>query len=291
MRQPGRRFVYAFSLSPDGFQVFYFDRSGVVHSTVLDLNRDAVTLVQFIRMLGNPDISSLGFDPTLYWENGRQYVDIATNSSAIKYEIDRVLFQRPSLFQSGTLCWVIREVGSEAQVLMKDNWSDNDLTPESDTLSLLAERNIPGVSRLLHVDSSYVDHRLTINALRAGQCITGGEHKERVFSRIILELHGPSVQQCQTGLQMLRALRDAISGTPIYLTYCPYLYFLFTAHQQLAKSGILHRDICPDNILLGEEGAPSGQRGFLVDFGKASVCERGKVPAEKDVLTVSQGFR
>ena len=217
--QPGRRFVYGFSLSPDGFQVYYFDRSGVVHSALLDLNKDAVTFVQFIRMLGDPDLKSLGFDQTLYWENGRQYVDIAAKLpkspagfAMTKYGVDRILFQRPSLFQSGTLCWVVKKVGEETQVLMKDSWLDDDLTPEFETLPLVNQHEIPGVARLLHIDPSFVDRQLMIATLRTEQGIAGGEYKDRFFSRIVLQLRGPSIQHGRSGLQILRALRDVISS-------------------------------------------------------------------------------
>lgn len=61
-------------------------------------------------------------------------------------------------------------------------------------------------------------------------------------------------------------------------------------HYLLVKSGVLHRNISPDNILIGKINAPRGQRGVLIDLEKATLCERGKTPVDKEVPTVRSNF-
>lgn len=67
-----------------------------------------------------------------------------------------------------------------------------------------------------------------------------------------------------------------------------------TAHRILVNDReVLHRDVSQNNILLGRDGAPVGQRGVLVDFDMAVHGERplgqspGDFKAVSSIISVS----
>ena len=214
MHQPGRRFVFGLALSRDSFQLIYFDRSGAVESVSVDIHADAIQLVQVIRMLGDNDLSRLGFDPSIYWSDGRQYVDVEHPTSdplkpaLLQYKIQRVLFQRPHMVERGTTCWVVKEAGSEESLLMKDTLQAEDHTGEQ-FLNLVNVERIPGVAGLLFAAKT---RDSSISSLRQDQCITTTGHKNRVFYRLLSQLQGPSICHFQSGVRLLQALRDVVHG-------------------------------------------------------------------------------
>ena len=195
----------------------YFDRSGAVECMPLNIHANAAQLVQVVRMLGDHDLYTLGFDPSIYWEDGRRYVDVmgqapgARKVSSRKYEIEQVLFQRPLLMDRGTTCWVVKEVGGTESLLMKDTWQD-DGRREREFLTFANKRGISGVRKLLFVDKTRAGKPLSISTLRLDQSIPIIAHRERTFSRLLLELQGPSIRHFDSGLQLLQGLRDAVDG-------------------------------------------------------------------------------
>ncbi|KAJ2915010.1 hypothetical protein MD484_g5420, partial [Candolleomyces efflorescens] len=90
------------------------------------------------------------------------------------------------------------------------------------------------------------------------------------FVRIVLGLSSPNEEDIgldtsihwriedgrKSAKQLLGALRDAIAG-----------------HRNLHKRGTLHRDVSPQNVLLGKPGAEPGERGILIDFDMATRCD------------------
>jgi len=198
----------------------YFDRGGVVESAPLDIHANADRLVQLVRMLGDHDLGNLGFDPSVFWDNGRRYVNVlyqalgARKFSSRKYEIERVIFQRPQLFDRGTTCWVVREVGTTQSVLMKDIWEEGQ---REDFLTFVTKRGVSGVRKLLGVDKTWFRSPLTISSLRLGQSIRSTGRESRIFSRALLELQGPSIRHFDSGLQLLQVLRDAVQGKFLFV--------------------------------------------------------------------------
>ncbi|CAA7267326.1 unnamed protein product [Cyclocybe aegerita] len=78
----------------------------------------------------------------------------------------------------------------------------------------------------------------------------------RVRVRITLKAYGGAIDYCENGAQLLYAFHDAVAG-----------------HQKLWDRGILHRDISLNNILLGNTGAPVGERGIAIDLDIAVLLE------------------
>jgi len=203
----------------------YFDRSGAVESVPLDIHAGAMQLVQIIRMLGDNDLSGLGFDPSIYWSNGHRFVDVARTTSGsrkpapLQYQIESVLFQRPRMVERGTTCWVVKDFGSGESLLMKDAWQDED-QGEEDFLTLANEKAIAGVGKLLFVDNTRTSD---ISSLRGEECIATANHRNRVFRRLFLELQGPSIRHFDSGVHLLQALRDVADGIPFLQPSCIHL--------------------------------------------------------------------
>jgi len=48
---------------------------------------------------------------------------------------------------------------------------------------------------------------------------------------------------------------------------------MFLGHETLVDQGIIHRDMSPGNLYLGQAGCPKGWEGFVGDLELASVAE------------------
>lgn len=193
------------------FQLFYFDRSGAACTRRIDIHQDAVTFVQLVQFLSNPDLSTLGFDPNVYWDDDQRYMDILSGERVIKYSVESILFQHPAIFGSNTTCWVARETGTKARVVIKDKWRGEGCDSEADLLVTAREAAIPGVTCLLAVDETCAaEGVLTTPLLRQSQCLNTAADKNYVFSRIVVQLCGPSIRHFRSGLHMLQTFRDSI---------------------------------------------------------------------------------
>jgi len=289
LHQPGRRFVYCFSLTPELFQLFLFDRNGVVKSQSIDIHKSAVQFVQAIQMLAGETLSTMGFDPSIYWEDGAQFVDVVNRvdgaAVTIKYRIDRVISRKVLIGGCGTLCWGLTEPVGGRRFVMKDIWLKDEDVREEEFLYAAQQAGITGVTKLHLVDQTHAIHPPSILSHRRDQGLSGDVSANRTFSRLILEDAGPSICHFESGLQFLQALRAAIESKCWLLAVVLQSLTSVLAHLRLVKAGILHRDICPSHILLGQqEGSPAG---VLADFKSATRCDRGKTPAEKDAFVVS----
>ena len=203
------------------FQFFYFDRSGVSLIETVDIHQNAITFVQLVRFLANPDLSTLGFDPKLYWEGNQRRVDIVNGSRTVKYQVDCVMSHGPAMFGSGTTCWVAREVGTRTQLVIKDNWHGGEFVGEAELLTAAKEAGVPGMTGTLVVDESYTAEKsLTTSLLRQGQGLGSIGHENRVFSRIVMDPYGPSIRHFKSGLNLLQAFRDSIESTFYFPVRC-----------------------------------------------------------------------
>ena len=217
LHQPGRRFVFGLILSSDSFQLVYFDRSGAVECMPVDIHADAAQLVQVIRLLGDPNLSRLGLDPSIYWEIGGQHVDIrgirpgSRKRVLSKYEIERVHYQLRPLVQEGTTIWTVKEVASGERVLVKRIWHAGE-SNEGRLLSVAKQKGVEGVGNLHFVEKTSLP-LLSISSLRTDQCFHSIGHVERWFSQIVIaEFPGPSIAHFESGLQLVQALHDVIAG-------------------------------------------------------------------------------
>jgi len=191
------------------------------------------------------------------------------------------------MFGTGNTCWIAQEVGTKKKVVIKDKWHEEGCDSEADLLLAAGEAAVRGVACLLAVDETFsAKQPLTTSLLRQSQCLDTTSNKNQVFSRIVLEIYGPSIQHFRSGLQLLQAFRDSIQSMFSPFSAASLLTPTIAAHHHLVKAGILHRDISAENIRLGPMNAPPGQCAILLDLAQGSHCERGKPPSQKDAFVV-----
>ena len=70
-----------------------------------------------------------------------------------------------------------------------------------------------------------------------------------------------------------------------------------SGHETLVNQGVLHRDMSPGNLYLGEAGCPEGWEGFVADLELASaaqaitIAEKIEHPPEQDQLNQRYDFK
>jgi len=180
--------------------------------------------------------------------------------------------------------------------MMKDKWQGKEWGTEVEMLTVVRKARVPGVVQLVLFDETHpADKPMSTAFVRQSLGIYNPEDQNLMFTRTVLELHGQgqSISHFESGLQLLQAFRDAINGESslsLPFHFSPDADAYIVGHYHLVKAGILHRDISADNILLGEQNAPVGQRAILIDLGRATRCDRGRCPPESDVITVRLSF-
>lgn len=219
--QPGRRFIYAFSVSLTAFQLFFFDRSGAVHTEKLDIHQDALTFVRVVRFLIKPDLDTLGFDPKFYWDGNQRQIKVFSGGKVTKYHLEDIVSQDYTMHSKNTICWVGRRAGKGKQFLIKDKWNEEEWSEEADMLIVARDARVPGVSQLVAIDETFPATKpMSTSLLRQQHKILIPEARNLVFSRTVLELHGSPICCFESGLQLLQAFRDSIHGASFILLFC-----------------------------------------------------------------------
>ncbi|KAJ6466539.1 hypothetical protein C8R47DRAFT_1223971 [Mycena vitilis] len=274
IHQHNRRFVYVPLMTDTTIRVIQFDRSGAQASRPINYHQDPIFFIQLVVLFSSLKEELLGYDISIYWKNGKRmmkvrpdeiWVDNGTDkpawqaSDAIEFEIvdkdggpskdPAPFFARRTIRSRGTICWRVQYGGQ--QYLVKDYWGVAGRTPESVFLKDAAL--IKGIGRL----HAYDDNRDSTYALRGfaadGALYSDTEEKclvpNRIFTRLVLRMYGRTLNNAPSGLHLLRAVRDIVSG-----------------HRDILRDkDILHRDISFNNLLL----ASGEEDGVLIDFDMA----------------------
>ncbi|KAJ2915684.1 hypothetical protein MD484_g4717, partial [Candolleomyces efflorescens] len=251
IQQPNRNFVRSISITGRNARLFQFDRSGAQYSPTFDIHDDPHTFIRLILGLSSLDERVLGLDDTIQWTlgpDGRKVGGtlrtVSLDNSVITYELvmSQGPFARTSLCGRGTTCWVVKAANGE-KFIVKDYWVAGGRPSES---NLLREVNgLPGICQVV----SFEDDRMRTEHFREPVTTQDDTFKNRTKIRIVMKAYGPSIENFTSVTQLLSALRDAIA-----------------AHKSLLDRNIIHRDISPNNILLGVDDEGEGDRGVLIDL-------------------------
>ncbi|RXW19745.1 hypothetical protein EST38_g6119 [Candolleomyces aberdarensis] len=116
------------------------------------------------------------------------------------------------------------------------------------------------------------DYWVTDDQMREFELLDGVKDDafpNRTSVRIVMKAYGPTIEKFKSIEQLLAALRDAIA-----------------AHQALLSRNIIHRDISPNNILLGPDNAEEGEQGVIIDL---DVALRSAGASSQTVIDVKKG--
>ncbi|KAJ2929420.1 hypothetical protein H1R20_g7683, partial [Candolleomyces eurysporus] len=251
MQQPNRQFFRSLLITEKKVQLFHFDRSGAQYSPPLKMHDHPEAFVRLVLGLTTTNERALGLDDSIQWvtaPNGTKTAGslktIGCDSTVVTYDL--VMGEGPiirsGLLGRGTTCWVAKNKRGE-KFIVKDYWVADNRISECELLEEV--KGLKGVCQMV----SYEDNRAqTVHFRGDTSTFEEGVFQNRTSVRIVMKAHGPSLENFTSMKQVLGALRDAIA-----------------AHKALLSRNIIHRDISPNNILLGED-AGEGLRGVLIDL-------------------------
>ncbi|KAG6147827.1 hypothetical protein E4U37_007778 [Claviceps purpurea] len=258
-RQPTRRFIHAFTLTGTTMETWVFDRSGPYSGTTFNVHEEPERFVQVLcgyLMMGDEE---LGLDVFTEEKDGRRFVTIPVNPCAtetIPLELNpKPISYRRSIVSRATTCFPAKPIGAqEFDTVVKYSWIPSTWTPEADLLRKANEHRVKGVAKTV----GYEREITRISKLRDGLAFST-PHKDqipyddRVLHVLAVTPLGRPLDEFGSILELLECLRDAIK-----------------AHRSLyMESGILHRDISINNIIITEPAKADGYKGMLIDLDLA----------------------
>ncbi|KAG6221742.1 hypothetical protein E4U26_005784 [Claviceps purpurea] len=258
-RQPTRRFIHAFTLTGTTMETWVFDRSGPYSGTTFNVHEEPERFVQVLcgyLMMGDEE---LGLDVFTEEKDGRRFVTIPVNPCAtetIRLELNpKPISYRRSIVSRATTCFPAKPIGAqEFDTVVKYSWISSTWTPEADLLRKANEHRVKGVAKTV----GYEREITRISKLRDGLAFST-PHKDqipyddRVLHVLAVTPLGRPLDEFGSILELLECLRDTIK-----------------AHRSLyMESGVLHRDISINNIIVTEPAKADGYKGMLIDLDLA----------------------
>ncbi|TEB22233.1 hypothetical protein FA13DRAFT_1778868 [Coprinellus micaceus] len=228
--QPNRLYVRSLVLTESKARLFHFDRAGAEITPPFDIHQHPGTLVRLVAGLCSANKRVLGLDTSVQWT---------------------IVDQKKS---EGTIT-DHRTPDTLEELVVKDSWRIDGLRAEDELLKLV--KDTPGVVHMV----SYEIGRGETKDFRCPSTI--GSFQNRVATRVTTKAYGCSVEHFKSVVQLLSAIRDAIASRPSPHAFQP------TKGLVADDIGILHRDVSDQNVLLGKDDAPEGERGVLTDFDLA----------------------
>ncbi|KAF6760793.1 hypothetical protein DFP72DRAFT_881490 [Ephemerocybe angulata] len=213
-----------------------------VQTAWLNIHDHPRTFIRLILGLSSPRDSALGLDTSVQWtiKNGAKVAGtIATLDASgknVKHQLMMGVpyFVKHSVRGSGTVCWIAKNKAGK-RIMIKDAWRTDAQVPEYTFLE--HAKGVAGVAQILATEDDLVQtktHRV------GGFDFASPDFYNRTMCRVTMECYGSPLHKFTSQRQALAALRDAIKEMFRW-----------------------------ENILLGEDGAPVGRRGVLIDLEMA----------------------
>ncbi|KAJ3556690.1 hypothetical protein NM688_g1890 [Phlebia brevispora] len=292
-KDPRRRFAFGFTAEDASIKLWYCDRSQIVVSSPFNFLKEYRTLLWFILSLSFSELHQLGWDPTMreiHVDNHLQY-DITVRSADAETVVYRTLgllsdSNTHDILGRGTRVWkAVKLVDGEAAgspVALKDAWVDSTREREGDNVSQILQggfaKEHPELNEHImkvqtHGDvfvAGVQDHTPTFlcsgsasaNELspRAAQSrLRKGDSAPvpqfQVHYRIVYQEVGESLAEVTSLYTVFKALEEALYGVLV-----------------MHKSGWVHRDLSPGNIVIVDGAARVTDLEYAT-----SEASRGKV--------------
>ncbi|KAG1785034.1 uncharacterized protein HD556DRAFT_1314580 [Suillus plorans] len=265
--QPWRRFILLFSISKLKLRAHYLDRSGMVVSEPLQIDRFPIRFVDVLNTITLANRSSLGFDPTIHICNSCNTVPSHTNlpdgfdtmlpgaigwvydNDQNVYWIMEILWKSRGFFKRGTVCYRVRDKFGREYAL-KDCWVNEDVKDvEIDFLK--AVDGIQNVVQLVKYWDVLYDGQPDSTSHIRSHCPTFVFEK-KIHRRILLTPCGLPLTQFNDIPELIGVFRD-----------------LVVAHKAMVGRRVLHGDLSPNNIIIYEG------KGYFIDFDHAKFLDTG----------------
>jgi hypothetical protein len=255
----------------------------------------------------------LGFDPTIRASGDVKYIDIERNDKIERLIIDEVMRRAPCIAGRATVCWrAHRKEDPRSPLVIKDSWQYPDRDEEGELLRDATSKGVANIARYYHHETVRVqgvnddiqqsirkglditkatNYRLgrTTPQSSANASVSRKERSSsagvkrpssdadatlppikrsrpaspanastnRVHRRVILRDYGKPIYKAGSPMALLSALEGCVEG-----------------HELLYRSGLLHRDISINNLMVNEDDRNPSWRAFLIDLDLAVRAQR-----------------
>ncbi|KAF8641985.1 hypothetical protein AX16_009758 [Volvariella volvacea WC 439] len=266
-QQVHRMYVYTVLINQNEVQILLYDRAGVIYSNPINYHEHPEQFILWICGISSSNLSKIGFDTSIYWSLTRRMLDFADAETKKRFQllIPGALFRRLTLVGRGTICWIATAVVGSKEVLVKQYWRSIHRPGEDTFLRHL--KGLPGIAEILGYQ--YLEK---VSSFRLIPQPT--DFRDRVLMRIMMRAEGGTIDRCESQLEIVETLRDAVHG-----------------HWNAWKNKILHRDVNNGNILRGKPEAEKGYRGILSDFDMAIWTDRTESLNGVDIRTGDRTFQ
>ncbi|KAL5522096.1 hypothetical protein ACEPAF_1953 [Sanghuangporus sanghuang] len=253
----GRRFTLLFSLIDDNIALYKYDRSGVLISKVYNVHHAPMTFMRIIVGLALGEDYFLGFDPSFFSRDGKDYVEL--NDKA--YEIVEVIYRHSVIRGRGSVVLHVIDEETGEDLAIKDQWVDTAREKKEDYwLRLLEARNAQNVARL-------VDHQLVRFEVGDEGIVNDDTASDR--EDVPAEL--------KEGIEIREHRRIGVTPFGVNLKYFRSLKELVSVFRDFAegirsiyKADVFHRDISRHNLIIARKPDEPIGKGYVIDLDCAA---------------------
>ncbi|KAI1908584.1 hypothetical protein LOZ66_005657 [Ophidiomyces ophidiicola] len=169
--QDERRFVLGFTLCGPLLRVWEFDRCGGIGSEQININKDGLQFVMVILGFLLMSRPQLGFDPTVFTNEGSRYIEIKKdNDKREQLVIDKLILRARGISCRGTTCWKVHhEDEPNTPLVVKDSWQYPERDEEGGLLQHAMESGVTNIARYYHHETIQVNKEIDdIQTIRKG---------------------------------------------------------------------------------------------------------------------------